>query len=182
MASLPRKGVKGENFKVWAVDSINKLIDYLSSPYLQNGKGIAIRRTPSGTIIELEKPSTSVSQSAGGGGGTVESGLVAPHLGRRMGVDRAEGDVPAVELGDPGLAQFVEDLVADVQRHGDEVEVQYRRIYSSLLEHDGPDLEIVQYMIPHPGVEVPRERDRHRRVDAAAGGAVLEFHVISFDC
>ena len=70
MASLPQKGVKGDNFKKWAIDSINKLIDYLSSPYLQNGKGIAIRRTPSGTIIELEKQPSTTPQSSGGSGGT----------------------------------------------------------------------------------------------------------------
>lgn len=67
MPSLPTKGIKGQNFKAWAVDSINKLIDYLSSPYLTPGQGINIRRTPSGTVIELQKQPEPVQQSVSGG-------------------------------------------------------------------------------------------------------------------
>lgn len=56
MASLPQKSIKGTLFKKWAVESIDKLIDFLSSPFIQAGKGIAVRRSGGITIIELEKP------------------------------------------------------------------------------------------------------------------------------
>lgn len=73
MVSLPRKGEKGQNFKSWAVDSINKLIDYLSDgTYLRKGDGISVERTPSGIIIGLEKKGESISQSFANDGGTLQ--------------------------------------------------------------------------------------------------------------
>lgn len=66
MASLPKKGVKGANLRKWLIDSIEQLIDYLNSPWLQAGKGINIRRTPAGTIIELQKQSSESPRSSGG--------------------------------------------------------------------------------------------------------------------
>ena len=73
MVSLPRKGEKGQNFKSWAVDSINKLIDYLSDgTYLRKGDGISVERTPSGIIIGLEKKGESISQSFTSDGGTLQ--------------------------------------------------------------------------------------------------------------
>jgi len=74
MPSLPQKAVKGANFKTWAVDSINKLIDYLSSTYIQVGQGLKINRTPSGLVIELAKPAKETQNNTTGGGGT-SSGL-----------------------------------------------------------------------------------------------------------
>lgn len=74
MPSLPHKSVKGIVFKKWAVESIDRLIDYLSGTWLQAGKGINIRRTPSGTIVELQKqPATA--PSSGGGGSVVATGF-----------------------------------------------------------------------------------------------------------
>lgn len=68
MPSLPRKSVKGTMFKKWVVDSIDQIIDYLSSNWLQPGNGINIRRTPSGTIIELQKQAETRQTLSGGGG------------------------------------------------------------------------------------------------------------------
>ena len=67
MASLPKKGVKGANLRKWLIDAIEQLIDYLNSPWLQAGKGINIRRTPAGTIIELQKQSSESPRSSSGG-------------------------------------------------------------------------------------------------------------------
>ena len=61
MVSLPRKGETGQNFKKWAVDSINRLIDYLTEgAYLRNGNGISIEHTASGILIGLDKQNNSV--------------------------------------------------------------------------------------------------------------------------
>jgi hypothetical protein len=68
MPSLPRKSVKGTMFKKWVVDSIDQIIDYLSGNWLQPGNGINIRRTPSGTIIELQKQAETRQTLSGGGG------------------------------------------------------------------------------------------------------------------
>ena len=71
MASLPQKSIKGTLFKKWAVESIDKLIDFLGSPFIQAGKGIAVRRSGGITIIELEKPTQTVqnvTNNTGGGG------------------------------------------------------------------------------------------------------------------
>ena len=71
MPSLPQKSVKGAAFKKWVVESIDKLIDYLSSTYIQVGQGLKINRTPSGLVIELEKPAKEThSNTAGGTGAT----------------------------------------------------------------------------------------------------------------
>ena len=75
MPSLPRKSVKGTIFKKWVVDSIDQIIDYLSSNWLQPGNGINIRRTPSGTIVELQKVNTAPQSSGGGGGSVVATGF-----------------------------------------------------------------------------------------------------------
>ena len=74
MPSLPNKSIKGAAFKKWVVESIDKLIDYLSSTYIQVGHGLKIRRSPSGLVIELDKQ-PGEPQSAAGGGGAVASGL-----------------------------------------------------------------------------------------------------------
>lgn len=71
MPSLPRKSVKGAIFKKWVVESIDAIIDYLSSNWLQPGNGINIRRTPSGTIVELQKQNKTP-QTSGGGNGIVQ--------------------------------------------------------------------------------------------------------------
>ena len=76
MPSLPNKSIKGAAFKKWVVESIDKLIDYLSSTYIQVGQGLKIRRSPSGLVIELEKQ-PGEPQSAAGGGGAGASGLEA---------------------------------------------------------------------------------------------------------
>jgi hypothetical protein len=75
MPSLPRRSVKGAIFKKWVVESIDQIIDYLTSNWLQAGNGINIRRTPSGTIVELQKMNTApqTSGSGGGGGGIVQN-------------------------------------------------------------------------------------------------------------
>lgn len=67
MASLPSKGVTGDNFKKWAVDSINKLIEYLGGPFIRGGKGIAVRQAGNVTIIELEKQPSVPAQKSGVG-------------------------------------------------------------------------------------------------------------------
>lgn len=67
MASLPSKGVTGDNFKKWAVDSINKLIEYLGGPFIRGGKGISVRQAGNVTIIELEKQPSVPAQKTGGG-------------------------------------------------------------------------------------------------------------------
>lgn len=74
MPSLPNKSIKGTAFKKWAVESIDKLIDYLSSNWLQAGNGIVIRRTPSGTVIELQKQNASQQSAISG---STASGLTA---------------------------------------------------------------------------------------------------------
>lgn len=74
MPSLPNKSIKGGVFKKWVIESIDKLIDYLSSTYIQVGQGLKIRRSPSGLVIELDKQ-PGEPQSAAGGGGTGASGL-----------------------------------------------------------------------------------------------------------
>lgn len=71
MPSLPNKSIKGAAFKKWVVESIDKLIDYLSSTYIQVGQGLKIRRSPSGLVIELEKQ-PGEPQSATGGGGMIQ--------------------------------------------------------------------------------------------------------------
>ena len=75
MPSLPRKSVKGSLFKKWAIASIDQLIDYLSSNWLQAGDGINIRRTPSGTIIEAQQRKGEPQVLSGGGGTTVTTGF-----------------------------------------------------------------------------------------------------------
>lgn len=70
MASLPKKSVKGDGFKKWVIDSINTLIDYLHGARLKPGYGIAVRETPSGTIVELARKETPVINNIGGGGET----------------------------------------------------------------------------------------------------------------
>lgn len=72
MPSLPRKSVKGTIFKKWVVDSIDQIIDYLSGNWLQAGNGINIRRTPSGTIVELQKQNKSPQVSNAAGTGIVQ--------------------------------------------------------------------------------------------------------------
>ena len=67
--TLPRKGQTGQNFKNWAVSSINSLIEYLNAGlYLKNGPGILIDRTKSGIIISLEKPAPTAPQQLGASG------------------------------------------------------------------------------------------------------------------
>ena len=70
MASLPKKSVKGDGFKKWVIYSINALIDYLHGARLKPGYGIAVRETPSGTIVELARKETPVVNNIGGGGET----------------------------------------------------------------------------------------------------------------
>ena len=72
MPSLPNKSVKGTAFKKWVVESIDKLIDYLSSTYIQVGQGLKINRTPSGLIIELAKPAKETQNNTTGGTGATQ--------------------------------------------------------------------------------------------------------------
>lgn len=72
MPSLPNKSIKGAAFKKWVVESIDKLIDYLSSTYIQVGQGLKIRRSPSGLVIELEKQPGEPQSATGGGGGVAQ--------------------------------------------------------------------------------------------------------------
>lgn len=67
MASLPKKGIKGTNFKVWAVETLNALIDYLHGARVKPGYGISVRETPSGTIVELAKKEAPIAQFISGG-------------------------------------------------------------------------------------------------------------------
>lgn len=67
MSSLPQKSIKGAVFKTWAIQSIDKLIDYLSGTFIRGGKGISVRRSAGVTIIELEKQPEQVQQNATGG-------------------------------------------------------------------------------------------------------------------
>lgn len=76
MASLPRKGITGDNLKKWVVDTVNGLIDYLHSHRLRPGYGINIQETPSGVVVSLAKKETSVQNvqitgSTGGGSAVI---------------------------------------------------------------------------------------------------------------
>lgn len=72
MPSLPRKSSKGANFKTWTVDTVDALIEYFNSNWIQAGKGISVRRTASGVVIGLAKtpPVPPVKLTTGGGGST----------------------------------------------------------------------------------------------------------------
>lgn len=73
MASLPKKGIKGTNFKVWAVETLNALIDYLHGARVKPGYGISVRETPSGTIVELaKKEAPTINNNIGGGTGVAQ--------------------------------------------------------------------------------------------------------------
>ena len=74
MASLPKKGIKGTNFKAWAVETLNALIDYLHGARVKPGYGISVRETPSGTIVELaKKEAPTINNNIGGGGGVAQN-------------------------------------------------------------------------------------------------------------
>lgn len=70
--AVPQKIQHGLNFKKAVLGTLNALIDYLNSNWLQGGPGVNIRRTPSGTIIEIAKPKTAAPQSSGGGSGSAQ--------------------------------------------------------------------------------------------------------------
>jgi hypothetical protein len=69
MPSLPKKSSKGANFKTWTVDTVDALIEYFNSNWIQEGSGISVRRTASGVVIGLAKtpPVPSVKFTTGGG-------------------------------------------------------------------------------------------------------------------
>jgi hypothetical protein len=72
MPSLPKKSSKGTNFKTWTVDTVDALIEYFNSNWIQAGNGISVRRTASGVVVGLAKtpPVPSVKLTTGGGGST----------------------------------------------------------------------------------------------------------------
>lgn len=78
MASLPKKGIKGTNFKVWAVETLNALIDYLHGARVKPGYGISVRETPSGTIVELAKKEAPTINNIAGGGAYGVTGFLNP--------------------------------------------------------------------------------------------------------
>jgi hypothetical protein len=86
MPKLPNKSIKGANFKKWCIESIDAIIDYLSSArYLQGAPGVTIERKPSGIVIGLEKQAP---QTASVSGGTAAySGLTATVSGGTATVD-----------------------------------------------------------------------------------------------
>ena len=84
---VPSKIPHGLNFKKAVIGTINGIIDYLNGNWLQSGKGINIRRTPSGTIIELQKQPASRSVSVTGGTAVGASGLVATVSGGSASVE-----------------------------------------------------------------------------------------------
>lgn len=87
MPKLPNKSIKGANFKKWCIESIDTIIDYLSSAlYLNPGNGISIERRPSGIIIGLEKHAPQPT-SAVSGGTAAYSGLTATVSGGTATVD-----------------------------------------------------------------------------------------------
>ena len=73
MPKLPNKSIKGANFKKWCIESIDAIIDYLSSArYLQGAPGVTIERKPSGIVIGLEnKQAAPVNNATGGGGSAI---------------------------------------------------------------------------------------------------------------
>ena len=78
MASLPRKGITGDNLKKWVVETVNGLIDYLHSHRVRPGNGIRVDETPSGVVVSLaDRPAPSVVQISGGtsGGGSAVIGF-----------------------------------------------------------------------------------------------------------
>lgn len=95
MSSLPQKSIKGAVFKTWAIQSIDKLIDYLSGTFIRGGKGISVRRSAGVTIIELEKQPEQVQQNATGVGATQD-------------ISATTGNNPSIELsGSTSSVQFV---------------------------------------------------------------------------
>ena len=91
MASLPQKGMTGENFKSWAVNSINQLIDYLNAMRVRKGTGIEVSETPSGVVISLAKPQNQTPQVASTGGGGTTYGIEATIDGSTASVALVEG-------------------------------------------------------------------------------------------
>lgn len=78
MPKLPNKSIKGANFKKWCIESIDAIIDYLSSArYLQGAPGVTIERKPSGIVIGLEKkePVQNVQITGGTGGSSAVIGF-----------------------------------------------------------------------------------------------------------
>lgn len=96
MPSLPNKSIKGAAFKKWVVESIDKLIDYLSSTYIQVGQGLKINRTPSGLVIELAKPAKETQNNTTGGTGATQD-ISATVTGGTASISLS-GSTSAVEL------------------------------------------------------------------------------------
>lgn len=97
MASLPKKGIKGTNFKAWAVETLNALIDYLHGARVKPGYGISVRETPSGTIVELAKKEAPVINNTTGGGTGVAQDISATVSGSTATVSLS-GSTSSVEL------------------------------------------------------------------------------------
>lgn len=107
MPSLPRRSVKGTIFKKWVVESIDQIIDYLTSNWLQAGNGINIRRTASGTIVELQKVNTAPQTSGGGGGGGIVQDISATVSGNTatVALSGSTSHVDFVGTGDVTLSE-----------------------------------------------------------------------------
>ena len=86
MASLPRKGITGDNLKKWVVDTVNGLIDYLHSHRVRPGNGIRVDETPSGVVVSLANipsasaPSNVTQNGASGIDSAVSGGTASVYL------------------------------------------------------------------------------------------------------
>lgn len=97
MSSLPQKSIKGAVFKTWAIQSIDKLIDYLSGTFIRGGKGISVRRSAGVTIIELDKQPEQVQQNATGGGAGATQDISASVSGGTASI-ALSGSTSSVEI------------------------------------------------------------------------------------
>lgn len=104
--AVPPKIPHGLNFKKAVLGTLNALIDYLNSNWLQVGSGLNIRRTPSGTIIELSKRQSSAPQGSGGGSGGVVQDLSVSVSGNTasIGLTGSTATAELVGTGDVNLS------------------------------------------------------------------------------